>query len=175
MRLAPFLQVALMIFFSAPERWRRFDLRHDSAIEPPALLQFFFRSVSRGLLLRGMIKNHRSILRPDVRSLPVPRSRVVVRPENIQKFVVADLRWIEFHLHDLGMSGLIGANILICRILLGSSRISDARGQNAFYVAKCFFHAPETSRTECCFLGLHVNTMKPLHQVRNQMLAAFAA
>ena len=42
MRLAAFLQVVLMIFFSSPERWSGFDLRHDWAIEPAALPQFFF-------------------------------------------------------------------------------------------------------------------------------------
>lgn len=71
MRLAAFLEVPLMIFFSAPERWSGFDLRHDWAIEPAALLQFFFGSVSRGLLLGRMIENHRPILRSDVRALPI--------------------------------------------------------------------------------------------------------
>jgi hypothetical protein len=91
MRLAAFLEVMLMILFSAPERWSGFDVRHNWAIEPAALLQFFFRSVGGGLLLRGMIKNYRSILRPNIRALPVQRSRVMVRPENIQQFVIADL------------------------------------------------------------------------------------
>ena len=91
MRLAAFLQVVLMIFFSAPERWSGFDLRHNWAIEPAALLQFFFRSVGGGLLLRGMIKNHRSILRANIGALPVQRRGVMVQPEQIQKFVVADL------------------------------------------------------------------------------------
>jgi len=91
MRLAAFLQVALMIFFTAPKRWSGFDLRHDWAIEPAALLQFFFRSVGGGLLLRGMIKNYRSILLANVWALPVQRGRVMARPEKIQKFVLADL------------------------------------------------------------------------------------
>ena len=42
MRLAAFLQVALVIVFSAPERCSGFDLRHDSTIEPAALVQFLF-------------------------------------------------------------------------------------------------------------------------------------
>ena len=170
MRLTAFLQVVLMIFFSAPERWSGFDLRHDWAIEPAALLQFFFRSVGGGLLLRGMIKNYRSILHANVGALPVQRGRVMVRPEKIQKFVIADLRRIELHFHDLGVSGLVGANILIRRILLCSSRIPDTGGQNTFYVAESLFHSPETTRTECSFLRLHANTMKRLDHMRNQML-----
>src|SRR5215813_12851486 len=94
----------------------------------------------------------------------------MIGPKNFQEFVVADLRWIEFHLHHLSMSGLIGANILIRRILLRSARVSDASEQNTFYVAEGFFDAPKTPRTECRFLGLHGNTMKPLNHVRNQML-----
>jgi len=122
-----------------------------------------------------MIKNYRSILRADVRALAVPRRRVVVRPENVQKFVVADLRWIELHFYDFGMSGLVGANILICRVLLCAPRIPDTGGQNTFYVAKSFFHSPETTGTEHSFLNLHANTMKRLDHVRNQMLVAFVA
>lgn len=95
----------------------------------------------------------------------------MVGPENVEEFVVADLRWIEFHLHHFGMSGFIRANILIAWVLLCSARIPDAGGQNTFYIAERFFHAPKTPRTECCFVGLHGNTMKPLGHVRNQMLA----
>src|SRR5262245_31260660 len=107
-----------------------------------------------------MIKNYRSILRANVGTLAVQRCWIVVRPENIQKFVITDLRWIELHFHDFGVSGLVRANILICRVVLCSSRIPDARGQNSFYVAECFFHSPETTRTEHSFLSLHANTMK---------------
>src|SRR4029079_8506354 len=91
MRLAAFLEATLMILFSVPERWSRFDLRHNWAIKPAAFLQFFSCSVGGCLLLRGMIKNHRSILRANIGSLPVQRRGVVVGPENIQKFVIADL------------------------------------------------------------------------------------
>src|SRR6266700_100836 len=127
MRLAAFLQVVLMIFFSVPESWSGFDLRHDWAIEPAALLQFFFRNVGGGLLLRGVIKNYRSILLANIGALPVQRGGVMVRPENIQKLVITGLRWIKFDFHHLGVSGFIGANILIRWILFGSTCIPDTR------------------------------------------------
>src|SRR5262245_28615137 len=171
MRLAAFLQIMLMIFFRAPERWSGFDPRHDWPIKPAALLQFFFRSASGGVLLWRMIENDRAILRSNIRALPVQCRGVMIGPENIQELVIAHLRRIEFYLHHLGMSGLVGANILVRRILLCSTRIADAGGQNTFHVAKCFFHAPKTPRTECRFLGLHGSTMKPLRHARNQMLA----
>src|SRR5215471_15853251 len=122
-----------------------------------------------------MIKNYRSILRTNVGPLAVPRCRIVVRPENIQKFVIADLRRIEFHFYDLRVSGLVSADILIRRVLLRSPRIPDASGQDTLYIAKGLFHSPETPRTERSFLSLHTNTMKRLEHLRNQMLAAFAA
>ena len=91
MRLAAFLEVMLMIVFSAPERWSGFDLCDNWTIEPAALFKSFFRSIGGGLLLRGLIKNHRSILRANIGARPVQRCGVMVRPENIQKFVIADL------------------------------------------------------------------------------------
>ena len=99
----------------------------------------------------------------------------MIRPENVQKFVIADLRRIKLDFHHLGVSALVGANILVCGIRLCTTRISDAGGQNTFYVAESFLHAPETSCAERSFLRLHANTMRPLHHVRNQMLAAFVA
>ena len=108
MRLAPFMEVMLMILFGGPKRRSGFDLRHNWPIEPAALLQFFFRAIGGGLLLRRMIKNHRSILRANIRALPVEGCGVMVRPEDIQKFIIADLCRIELHLHDLSVSGLIG-------------------------------------------------------------------
>src|SRR5205809_2622062 len=99
----------------------------------------------------------------------------MVRPEDIEELVIASLRWIKFHFHHLGVSGLISANILVRRILFRSTCISGACGQNTFHITKSFLHSPETTCAERSLLSLHVDTMKPLHHVRNQMLAAFAA
>ena len=117
-----------------------------------------------------MIKNHGAILRSNIGALPVQCSRVMIRPEDVQKFVIADLRGIKLDFHHLGVSALVGANIVIRRILLCSSRIPDAGGYNTFQVAESFLHAPETTRTERSFLRLHTRTMKRLHEARNQML-----
>ena len=70
------------------------------------------------------------------------------------------------------MSGLVGADILLRRVLLCPPRVPDTGRQNTFYVAKSLFHSPETTCTERSFLSLHANTMKRLDHVRNQMLAA---
>src|SRR5947208_12459951 len=62
-RLAAFFQVALVIFFRAPELWSRLDLRYDRAIEFAALVYFLSRCFGRGFLFRRMVKDHRAILR----------------------------------------------------------------------------------------------------------------
>ena len=117
-----------------------------------------------------MIKNHRAILRSHIGALPVQGGRVMVRPKNIQKFVIADLRRIELHLHHLGVRSLIRTNILIRRILFPSACITDGRGQDALQIAESFFHSPETTCAECGFLRLHVKTMMRLRVMRNPTL-----
>ena len=117
MRLAALLQVALVIFLGTPEFWRGLDLRDDRPIKFPARHQFFLR-LFRGSLLFGLIiKNDRAILRSNVGSLSIQRRRVVIRPKNIEQFVVANLRRIELDLYDLSVAGFVGAYIFVARIL----------------------------------------------------------
>src|SRR5437762_5337109 len=98
-----------------------------------------------------MIKNNRAILHSNVRALSVQGSWVMIRPEDIQKLIIADLRRIKFQFYYLGVSGLVSANIAVRGILLRATGIAHARGQNTFQVPESFLHAPETSRTECRF------------------------
>src|SRR5437667_12486227 len=107
-----------------------------------------------------MIKNHGAILRSNIGALPVQCSRVMIRPEDVQKFVIADLRGIKLDFHHLGVSALVGANIVIRRILFCSSRIPDAGGYNTFHVAASFLYAPEPPRTQPTFFLLHTRTMQ---------------
>jgi len=79
----------------------------------------------------------------------------MVRPEDVQKFVVADLRRIEFHFDRLRVSSLIGANIFIRRVLLRPTCVPDRCGQNALQISESFFHTPETACAKCRFLRPH--------------------
>jgi hypothetical protein len=92
----------------------------------------------------------------------------MIRPKNIQKFVVRHLRWIELYLHDLCVPGFVGANIFICWILLCTTCVPDRCGQNALQFSKSFFHSPETAGTECSLLRLHMDTMTRLGALRNR-------
>ena len=117
-----------------------------------------------------MIKNHRAILRSNIRALPVQGRGIMVRPENVEKLIVTDLRRIEFHFHYLGVSGLIGADIFIGRILLCPPYVPDRCGQDALQIAESFFHSPEAACAECGFLGFHTKMMLRLLAARNHAL-----
>jgi hypothetical protein len=149
-----------MIFLRAPEGRRRLDLRHDRALEPAALLDFFLCSLGCDFLRWRMIKNDGAILRPHIRPLSVQCRRIVIRPENVEQLIVIDLCRIELDLHDFGVTGLVGANIFIAWVPRRPAGITDRRGGNAFEFAKSFFDSPKTSRAERCFLRRHAVTMK---------------
>src|SRR5438876_4203743 len=102
-----------------------------------------------------MIKNHGAILRPNVRALAIQRRRIVVQPKNIEKFVVADLRWVEFDLDNFGVAGFTRANVFISWVLLCSARVTSRGRSYAFQLPESFFHAPKTSRAERRFLSRH--------------------
>jgi hypothetical protein len=140
-----------MIFLRAPEFWGRFDLRHDWAFEFAALIELCFRRLGRRFLLGRMIKNDRAILRANIRALAIDRRWVVIRPENVEQLIIAHLRRVEFHLHDFRVSRFIRANVLVSRVLLRSTGVTDRRVRNTFELPKGRLHSPKTASTECRF------------------------
>ena len=123
MRLAALFQIALVIFFRAPELWSGLDLRHDQSIKSAAFADLLLRLFGRGFLFRRMIKNHRAILRAHIGTLSIQRRRIVVRPENVEDLIVSYFRRIEFHLNNLGVAGLVTADIFVARIFFIPARI----------------------------------------------------
>src|SRR6185503_16164903 len=99
--------ILLMIFFSLPEGRSWNDLRCDRPAGLPARLELRPGGLGRGLLRRGMIKNYRSILRANIRSLAVSLRGVVILPKHVQQRVIADLGRIKLNLHRLRMSGAV--------------------------------------------------------------------
>ena len=155
MRLAPLFQVALMVFFRTPKLVSWLDLGHDRLAKFPALVELLLGCFCGGFLLGRMVKNDGTILGADVGPLPIQRRRIVIRPKNIQKVLVADLRRIEFNFHNFGVTSFIRANVFVTRILFRSARIADACRSYAFQFPKGFLHAPKTARSECRFLCRH--------------------
>src|SRR5438477_4929294 len=109
MRLAAFCQILLVIFLGSPELWRRFNLCHDRTRKPSTLIQLRLGPLGRSFLFGRMIKNHRSVLRADIGTLPIHRGWIVAGPENIKQFLITDLGWIELDLHGLGVTSFICA------------------------------------------------------------------
>ena len=155
MRLTALFKVALMIFFGPPKPWRRLDLRHNWPIETSALFQLVFRGFGSRFLLRRMVKDHGTILLPDIGTLPIQRRRIVVRPKNIKQLVVTNLRWIEFHFHYFGVAGFVRANIFIRWMILRSARVPNRCRDHAVQFSKGFFHTPETTCAKGGFLRFH--------------------
>src|SRR4029453_8680186 len=154
-RLTALFKIALMIFFGAPEPWRWLDLRPDWPIETSSLFQLVFRGFGDGLLVRRMVKDHRTILLSNIGTLPIQRRRIVVRPENIKQLFVTNLRWIEFDFHHFSVAGLVCANIFIGWIILRSACVSNRCRDDAVQFSKCLFHTPETACAKGGLLSFH--------------------
>jgi len=94
-------------------------------------------------------------LRAYIGTLSIQRRRIVVRPENVEDLIVSYLRRIEFHLNNLGVAGLVTANIFVARILFVPACIPYGGRAHALKLAKSLFHAPKTPRPERRFLCRH--------------------
>jgi hypothetical protein len=160
MRLTALREIALVIFFRAPEFRSRLDLRHDRARKASAPVDFFFRGFRHRFLFGRMIKNRRTILRADIRPLSIQRRWIMVRPEDIEQLFVTNLCRIEFDFDHFGVTGLVAANIFVARIVFCSAGVANRCCCYAFEISKDFFHAPKTARAERCFLCRHVCMMK---------------
>src|SRR6266540_6450413 len=129
-------EVALVVVLSAPEVLRGRELGHDRAAVAPALLESLLRLLRRLLLLRAVDEDDRTVLCPDVGTLPVGRGVIVVLPEDFEKSIVRDAHRIELHLDAFGVSGPAGADVLVRRVREGAARIADRRIDHARYLAE---------------------------------------
>jgi hypothetical protein len=117
-----------------------------------AQLNLIGRIVLRADLIRILCSN--------VRTLPVQCRGVMVRPENVQKFAVRSLRWIELHFHDFGVPCFVSANIFVGGILVLPTGITGRCRQDSLQIAKSLIDTPKTARTKCCLLRAHQNKME---------------
>lgn len=167
MRLAALGEIALVIFFRAPKLRRRLDLRHDRPRKPAALVDLVLGCFRHGFLFGRMIENHGAILRADIGALAIQCRWIVFRPENIEQIFVTDLRGIEFHLDDFGVTGFVAANVLVSRIILFSAGIANGCSSHAGQIPESFFHTPKTACAKRRLLRCHSATMERLRAARN--------
>src|SRR5438477_1518087 len=106
-----------------------------------------------------MKEDGRTVLRAYVWTLAVRRGGIVHVPESLKQLLVRDLRRVVGELHHFGMASLIGANILIGRILGLAAQIAGCSIGNPWNLSKVGFHAPKATGAECRFL----HRVLPLH------------
>jgi hypothetical protein len=149
-----------MILFSGIESGRRFDLRHDWPLKTAALVQAGLRLFRRYALLGRVIKNHGTILVADIGALAIQRSRIVIRPEDIEELIVADDRGIELNPHHFSVPGPVSAHIFVGWIFLRAARVTDGCIRHTSSGPEGRFNAPKTTGAKCRFFCRHVFTMK---------------
>src|ERR1700747_1355953 len=98
-----------------------------------------------------MVEDLGSVLRADVGSLAIQRSRIVAFPENSQELFVGHLRRVVVDLYPFRMPGAARADIFVSRIFQRTARVAYGRGVHTFDMAEGVFHSPEAARRECCF------------------------
>ncbi len=168
MRLSAFAQIALVIFFRPPKSGRGFYLSDDRPGETAALFQVRLGSFGGSLLFGRMIKDDRPILRPNIGPLPIQSGRIMIRPKNIEQFLIPYFAWIELDLDNFGVSGFVGTNVFVGRIFRRSARVADRGRSHTFQLPKGLLDAPKTSRAKCRFLCFHKRTMERLPAPRNR-------
>src|SRR5262249_10917834 len=127
-------------------------------------LETLLRRGRRRLLLRGVIEDHRAILRADVGPLPIRRGRIMAVPENVEQLLVGNTSRVVLDLDDLRVSGAITAHVAISRILQPAPRVADRRRRHARHAPERRLDAPETAGAECrlCHVLLLLKESGPL-------------
>src|ERR1700736_1210121 len=102
-----------------------------------------------------MIENNGTVLGSHIRSLPIKRSWVVVRPKNVEQLLVADFGRIELQFNNLSVPGSIGADLFVTRFFLRPTGITNRSGSYAFQITECLLDTPKAAGTERGFFCLH--------------------
>src|SRR5580693_5871000 len=167
-RRAALLKIFLVVLLRAVKWPGCRDLRRDRPLELPARVQLGLHLLRGGFLLRRMKENRRAILRPEVGPLSIDLRRIVYAPEHLEQSLKTDLRRIERNLHDLSVPGLVGANILVRRILRSSAAVARNRFDYSRHFAERGLDAPEAPGAECGNLCCHLFLL--LRPVRRQAI-----
>jgi hypothetical protein len=116
--------VILVIIFSDIEFGKGAYFRYNGIIESLAFVKFHFILFSFFLLFRIMVKNHASVLRSYVISLPVQGCRIMALPKGLKQLIISDLRWIVHDLYHLCVPGVAFTHLFICRIFNSSTAVA---------------------------------------------------
>src|SRR5262249_6962939 len=87
--------------------------------------------------------DHRAVLIADVRALPVQLRRIVLVPEGREERLVRDDILVVGDLDDLGVAGVVVADLLVAGVDGAAARVADAGRANALEAAEGRLDAPE--------------------------------
>src|SRR5207253_3252056 len=149
---AALFQISLVVFLSAIKLRSGRDFSDYRTTIARGSLKLALGSFSNGLLLRGMKEDGGAVLRAHVWTLAVRRGGIVHVPESLKQLLVRNLRRVIGQLHHFGVTSLIGANILIGRILGLAAQIAGCSIGNPWNLSKMGFHAPKATGAECGLL-----------------------
>jgi hypothetical protein len=139
------LVIALVIFLGAVEFRGRHYLRHDRPAEFAGFVEAALRFLGRLPLVLIGLKNDRTVLRAEVRSLPVERRGIVNLPKYFEQLLERHARRVILDLHDFGVSRLAAADGSIVRFRDGAARVSNGHVDDALDRAKSRLDSPEAS------------------------------
>ena len=124
-----FVKILVVIFCHVKIRIG-FDGRYNGIIEIAGSIHLLFVFFGDGFLILIVVKNNRTVLRPNIGSLPVQGGGIMRFPEYFQQLLIADFLRVILNLNRLGVSGISPGNLLVRRILDMASGIA---GCNLLY------------------------------------------
>src|SRR5947209_16271343 len=143
------LEIPLVIFLGAIERGRGGDFGDDGPAKASGGLGLFFGFARDGFLFGRMEENRRAILRAEIGPLAVELRGVVDLPESFQKLFVTQLFRVKRHLHDFGVTGPVGAHVLVRGVCGVPTRVAHNSVCHAGHLPKRRLNSPKTSRAKC--------------------------
>ena len=100
-------------------------------------------------------EDDRAVLRAGVGTLAVEGGRVVGVPKKVDDFLVGNFRRVVGDLHDFGVSGSAGADLLVGRVFGLSAGVAGDNGDDAGEAFVNGFDAPEASSAEGGCFSFH--------------------
>jgi len=148
--LGVFFHVILMVFLGIVKSVRGFDFGRCFFFEDAGPVEFRLRFLGCFSLLIGMIEYHGTVLRADIRTLPVDLGRIMQPPEIPEQLLVGDFIRIIFNLHRFRMARRARTYHLIRRIFQMTASVTDLRCDNSPDLREDMLHSPEASGSEGC-------------------------
>jgi hypothetical protein len=142
---AALFKIALMVFLGAVKRAGRGNLRGDRPRESLAGIESGFGFFGDRFLLGRVCEDCRAVLRAIIGTLAIHLRWIVHVPEGVNQGFITDLSRVEGHLNNLGVAGVIGANVFIGRVLRMAVAVADGGVNNSRDHAKLDFDSPEAA------------------------------